>query len=134
MIKEGRVRDLKVPSSANMNDIEHEIRSIFSAEGEVTYYRADRANCLAKADPPETVDELLQFVGHGSLYITIIKSPAKSDIKSSSIAFDPKKVEDQLHDPLIGQLWLEQAGLAETNCDLDEVRINFYHHLCDALS
>ena len=79
-----------------------------------------------KADPPETVDELLQFVGHGSLYITIIKSPSKSDIESSSVAFDPEKV-DQLHDSLIGQLWLEQAGLVESNCDLDQVLISPLH-------
>ena len=159
LMKDGRIRDLKVSTSdSEMDDVEDEIKSIFGKffpEGEikrVTYYRANRSNCLAKADSPRTIEELFELVGHGSLYITVNEPIIESSVKSSIIPSGEEQlispligqsvnepsiesissvesssvskeiIEEQLIDPLKGQLWLEQSGLIDS-CqeDVDEV-------------
>ena len=148
LAKEGRVRDLKVVYSSSMDDIEDEIEKIFApffSEGSsVTYFRADKSNGLAKAAPPQTVDELLELVGRGALYVVnAYKDPAgqssvslptseclessacKDPVRESSVSLPTREfLESQLLNSQLGLLWLEQAGLSITDPEEDSPELS----------
>lgn len=120
------------------------------AKMNITFFKGDRGNGLAQSSKPETGDDVFTLIGHGCLYFTatptfaeqqhqelsapVVSHPPKQADKSEenpvqeslangeSLGPWTPELENQLLDPTIGLLWLEEAGLCpRKDDDPDEV-------------
>ena len=132
LAKAGRMKDLRVLATMNQEDIEEMIMKKFSEfvtstkPSSIMYYKADRSDLVNIEFV--NAEDLFDLVGHGSLYIYIdcstIKLSAVPSDECATLVNSDEIVKKQLTDPLVGQLWLEQAGLIDNGsqeCDLDQV-------------
>lgn len=130
------------------------------AKMNITFFKGDRGNGLAQSSKPETGDDVFTLIGHGCLYFTatptfaeqqhqelsapVVSHPPKQADKSEenpvqeslangeSLGPWTPELENQLLDPTIGLLWLEEAGLCpRKDDDPDEV---LYAHILKLLN
>ena len=133
LANEGKIKSIEVTGAMSSKDIECVLKRTFSCFEEdqtITFFKANGASGLAETSMPEmwTGRDLLKLVGQGCLYFlpTTIKhgreeegtgvplplNPITDQTKSSG-QWNAALLKDLLFYPMIGDLWLEEAGLSE---------------------
>ena len=132
LAKNGRIRSVKMTSKMSNIEIEDALKATFSEfarEGAtISYFKADKCNGLAKAAAPQTSDELFELIGQGCLYIKLSydEEIQKDEATPSELVQElDADLKNQVLDPMLGMLWLEEIGLCEHQEDTpDEVCIH----------